>query len=147
MRSLALGTILLGLCSQSVPAQSTSSEGTSLIEFADRFDQAQLQKEGRLLEQMVADDLVFITGSGERKGKRDFIAGWTDPADSYNPITLSDRVVTPLGPDAGMVSAETVLRGTSGGKSFSSRFRFTDTFKRTNGEWRAVHIQVTRISK
>ena len=147
MRFLALGTILLGLCSQSVLAQSASPEGTSLIEFADRFDRAQLQKDRRRLEQMVADDLVFITGSGERKGKRDFIAGWTGPADRYNPITLSDRVVTPLGPDAGMVSAETVLSGTSGGKSFSSRFRFTDTFKRTNGEWRAVHIQVTRITK
>lgn len=147
MRFLALGLIVLGPCSQPVLAQSASLEGTSLIEFADQFDQAQLQKDGRLLEQMIADDLVFITGSGKRQGKRDFIAGWTDPADRYNPITLSDRVVTPLGLDAGMISAETVLSGTSRGKSFSTRFRFTDTFKRINGEWRAVHIQVTRISK
>ena len=116
-----------------------------LVEFADRFDQAQLQKNGPLLEQMVADELVFITGSGERKGKRDFIAGWTDPADSYSPITLTDRVVRQLGPDVGVVSAETTLSGTSGGKPFSSRIRFTDTFQRVNGRWRAVHIQVTRI--
>ena len=44
-----------------------------------------------------------------------------------------------------MVSAETVLSGTSDGIPFASRFRFTDTFSRVAGEWRAVHIQVTRI--
>jgi ketosteroid isomerase-like protein len=118
---------------------------TNLIEFADRFDQAQLTKDRRALEQMVADDLVFITSSGQRQGKKEFIAGWTDPGDKFDPITLVDRVVTPLGEDAGMVSAETVLSGTSGGKKFASRIRFTDTFQRIDGQWRAVHIQVTRI--
>jgi hypothetical protein len=76
---------------------------------------------------------VFIDGSGKRQGKKEFIAGWTGAGDTYNPITLVDRIVTPLGADAGMVSAETVLSGTSGGKTFSSRFRFTDTFRRVGG--------------
>ncbi len=118
---------------------------TNLIEFADLFDQAQLTKDRRALEQIVADDLVFITSSGQRQGKKEFIAGWTDPGDKFDPIALVDRVVTPLGEDAGMVSAETVLSGTSGGKKFASRIRFTDTFQRIDGQWRAVHIQVTRI--
>ncbi len=94
---------------------------------------------------MVADDLVFITGDGERQAKADFIDGWTAPGDKFDPITLVDRAVRPLGPDAGLVSAETTLSGTSGGQRFSSRFRFSDTFERTNGQWQAVHIQVTRI--
>jgi len=116
-----------------------------LVEFADRFDQAQLQKDGAALEQMIADDLVFITGDGKRLGKKEFIAGWTDPGDTYDPITLVDRVVHPLGTDAGIVSAETVLSGTSGGKKFSSHFRYSDTFRRVNGEWSATYIQVTRV--
>jgi hypothetical protein len=45
-----------------------------------------------------------------------------------------------------MVSAATTLSGTSGGKRFSSSFRFTDTFRRIAGEWRAIHIQVTRTT-
>lgn len=126
-------------------AAADAGTGESLIAFADRFDQAQLRKDGAALERMIADDLVFITGSGQRQGKREFIDGWTAPGDRFNPITLVDRVVTPLGGDAGMVSAETVLSGTSDGKSFVSRIRFTDTFRRVAGEWRAVHIQVTRI--
>ena len=68
-------------------------------------------------------------------------------ADSFDPITLVDRVVRPLGADGGVVSAETTLSGVSGGQRFSSKFRFSDTFERTGGEWRAVHIQVTRIAE
>jgi len=142
---------VLTLCLASCGASSISNdaempgEPSGLAEFADSFDRAQLEKDGAALERMVDDDLVFITSSGERQGKAEFIAGWTSPGDSFEPITLVDRVVVPLGRDAGVVSAETTLRGTSGGEPFASRFRFSDTFVREGGEWRAVHIQVSRI--
>jgi len=152
-RLAACAAVLLGLSSclpSSVSRPQTLSSidaslRLSLLDFADRFDRAQITKNGPELEQMVADDLIFITGSGQRQGKKEFIAGWTDPADRFDPITLVDRTVTPLSPVAGMVSAETVLSGTSNGSRFSSRIRYTDTFRRFGGEWRAVHIQVTRI--
>lgn len=146
MRVAALVAIALTLESN-VDAQSSAGSADGLVEFADRFDQAQLQKNGAALEEMIAEDLVFITGDGKRQGKKEFIAGWTDPADKYDPIALVDRLVIPLGMDAGIVSAETVLSGTSGGKKFASHFRYSDTFKRVGGEWRATHIQVTRIPK
>ncbi len=113
MRTLAVGNLILEVCGQPALASPLPC-GTSLIEFADRFDQSQLQKNGPLLEQMVAEDLVFITGSGERKGKREFIAGGTDPETTYNPIVLSDRVTIPLGPTAAVVSPQTTLSGTFG---------------------------------
>ena len=138
--------IALCLASCGAPAaEDANADTASLTEFADRFDRAQLAKDGAALERMVHDELVFITSSGERQGKDEFIAGWTAPGDTFEPITLVDRLVTPLGRDAGVVSAETTLRGTSGGQPFASKFRFSDTFVREGGEWRAVHIQVSRI--
>lgn len=116
-----------------------------MIRIADAFDQAQLTKDQKALETMVDDELIFIQGSGKRAGKVDFIAGWTGAGDRYDPIVLVDRTVTPLGPDSFVVSAETTLSGVSGGQSFRSRFRFSDTFRRSDGRWRAIHIQVTRI--
>ncbi|MCW4460733.1 nuclear transport factor 2 family protein [Sphingomonas sp. BT-65] len=117
-----------------------------LLAVADAFDRAQLTQDRAALERMVDDGLVFIQSSGKRAGKQVFIDGWTTPGDSYDPITLVDRVVIRLGPDAFLVSASTTLSGISGGKRFSSSFRFTDTFRRVGGEWRAVHIQVTRTA-
>ena len=139
--------LAISLASCGTPATEDAKADPSLAEFADSFDRAQLEKDGAALERMVADDLVFITGAGERQGKAEFIAGWTAPGDSFDPITLVDRVVRPLGADGGVVSAETTLSGVSGGQRFSSKFRFSDTFERTGGEWRAVHIQVTRIAE
>jgi len=123
----------------------TPASHSELLRIADAFDQAQLTKDRAALDRMVDDRLVFIEGSGKRSGKRGFIDGWTGPDDRFDPIVLIDRTVTPLGRDAFVVSAETTLSGTSAGKKFSSRFRFSDTFRRAGGQWRAVHIQVTRL--
>lgn len=124
----------------------TGPRNGDLIAVADAFDRAQLTGDRATLERMVDDGLVFIQSSGERAGKKAFIDGWTGPGDSYDPVKLTDRVVVRLGPDAFLVSAAATLSGTSGGKRFSSSFRFTDTFRRVAGEWRAIHIQVTRTA-
>lgn len=116
-----------------------------VLAFADAFDRAQLAKDVAALEEMVADTLVFIDSTGRRQDKKAFIAGWSTPGDRFDPVVLADRVVVPLGPDVAVVSAEATLSGTSGGKRFSSRFRFADTFVRSGGKWRATHIQVTPI--
>lgn len=117
----------------------------SLIAFADAFDRAQLAQDRAAMERMVADDLVFIDGSGKRQGKKEFILGWMTPGDRFDPLVLVDRVVVPLGPDAGVVNAETNLTGISGGRRFASRFRFADSFRRVGGKWQVAHIQVTRM--
>ena len=122
-----------------------AEDSAALVAFADSFDRAQLAKDGSALERMVADDLVFIDGSGKRQGKKEFIQGWTTPGDTFEPIVLHDRTVVMLGPDAGVVGAEATLRGVSGSAAFASHFRFSDTFRRSGGQWQAAYIQVTRM--
>ena len=155
LAGLSVLTVLTGMAvpvpradtvaSPTAPAVLAETEA-DLLAIADAFDRAQLTKDRAALERMVDDGLVFIDASGELAGKVAFINGWMSPGDSYDPVKLTDRVLVRLGPDAFMVSAATTLSGTSGGKRFSSSFRFTDTFRRVGGEWRAVHIQVTRTA-
>lgn len=140
MKALGLALLLAA-----APLSAEPADHDSILAVADAFDQAQLSKDGPMLEKMVHDDLIFIDGSGKRLGKKEFIAGWTAPGDSFDPITLIDRTVTLLGSDAAVVGAEVNFCGMSDGARFCSRFRFADTFVREAGEWRAAHIQVTRI--
>jgi len=121
------------------------ADPVSIIAAADAFDRAQLTKDSAAMDRMVLDDLILIDASGKRRGKKEFIAGWTGPGDKFDPITLIDRTVTPLGRDAAVVGAEVKLCGTSDGTRFCSRIRFADTFVRVGDEWRVAHIQVTRI--
>lgn len=114
--------------------------------FADAFDAAQIAQDRAALDRMVADDLVFIDASGKRYGKAFFIDGWTGADDDYDPVTLKDRVILPLGNGAGLASAEVVLSGRSAGKPFRVRIRFTDIFERHGDSWLATYIQVTRMA-
>ena len=128
-------------------AAAAPASHADLLRVADALDRAQLTQDRAAMERMIDDGLVFIEGSGKRSGKREFIDGWMGVDDRYDPIRLIDRTVTPLGRDAFVVSAEATLSGTSGGKPFASHFRFSDTFRRLDGRWRAVHIQVSRFKE
>lgn len=130
----------------SASAAPAPDDAAALAAFADAFDAAQIAKDGAALGRMVADDLVFIDGSGQRLGKAAFIAGWTGAGDSYDPVTLRDRIVMPLGPDAGLASAEAILSGRSAGQPFRVRIRFTDIFRRSGDTWQAAYIHVTRMA-
>ena len=141
---------LLAIAAATAPAVTAvhqpAEDIAALTAFADAFDAAQIAMDGAALDRMVADDLVFIDGSGQRLGKADFIAGWTGAGDSYDPVTLRDRIVLPLGTDAGLASAETILSGRSAGQPFRVRIRFTDIFRRTGDGWQATYIHVTRMA-
>lgn len=124
-------------------AQDVSVE--TLRELGDRFDRAQIEGDRAALDAMTADDVILVGANGRRQNKADFIAGWTDPNVRFQPITVTDRYFTPLGPDVGVVGGDVILQGTMSGRPFTTRLRFADTFRRIDGVWRAVHIQATRV--
>lgn len=146
MREMMATMLALGMAAPSVAADAPASGIAELRAFADAFDAAQIAQDRAALERMVADDLIFIDGSGKRYGKAFFIDGWTASGDDYDPVTLRDRVILPFGKDAGIASAETILSGRSAGKPFRVRIRFTDIFRRAGDTWQATYIHVTRMT-
>jgi ketosteroid isomerase-like protein len=146
------GAIMRKICATAIaamlilaPAEARDTV-TGLRTFADAFDAAQIAQDRAALDRMVADDLVFIDGSGKRYGKAFFIDGWMGADDDYDPVTLTDRVILPLGKDVGLASAETILSGRSAGTPFRVRIRFTDIFRRHGDSWQATYIHVTRMA-
>jgi hypothetical protein len=43
------------------------------------------------------------------------------------------------------VGGKTLMRGTRNGQAFAQHFFYSDTFLRTFGQWKVVHVQVTPI--
>lgn len=138
---MSFGAIAATLLAGAAPDVSVET----LRALADRFDRAQIEQDRTAMEAMTAPDLIFVGSNGVRQSRQEFIAGWMDPGTRYEPIIVTDRYILPLGPDAGVVGGDTVVRGTSGGQPFAVRIRFSDTFRRIGGAWRAVHIQATRV--
>lgn len=146
MRAMTAAILAFGMAPPAVATDAPATESADLRAFADAFDAAQIAQDRAALDRMVADDLVFIDGSGNRYGKAFFIEGWTGADDDYDPVTLRDRVIVPFGKDAGLASAEAVLSGRSAGKPFRVRIRFTDIFRRHGDSWQATYIHVTRMA-
>src|SRR3546814_7726693 len=132
MRGMTATLLVIGMMSPALAAEAPQSDIADLTAFADAFDAAQIAQDRAALDRMVADDLVFIDGSGKRYGKAFFIDGWTGPDDDYDPVTLTDRIVLPLGKDAGLASAETILSGRAAGKPLRVRIRFTTSEEHTS---------------
>ncbi len=145
MRGMTAMLLVIGMIPPAFAADAPQGDIADLTAFADAFDAAQIAQDRAALDRMVADDLIFIDGSGKRYGKTFFIDGWTGPDDDYDPVTLKDRVVLPLGKDAGLASAEAILSGRSAGRPFRVRIRFTDIFRRYGDSWQASYIHVTRM--
>lgn len=146
MREMIAAVLAFGVAAPAVSADAPASDIAALRAFADAFDAAQIAQDRAALDRMVADDLVFIDGSGKRYGKAFFIDGWTGADDDYDPVTLTDRVILPLGRDVGLASAEAILSGRSAGTPFRVRIRFTDIFRRHGNSWQATYIHVTRMA-
>ena len=94
---------------------------------------------------MLSDDLVFIVGTGRRRGKAEFVAAFTSPGFALDPFVVVDPVFVDLGADAAIIGGEVTLAGMEAGQPFSEHIRFADTFARRDGRWMVVHVQVTVI--
>ena len=127
-------------------AAATPTDTASVLAAADAFDRAQLTQDEEAMERMVLDDLIFITVAGKRVGKKELINGWMHPHDKHEPVTPTDRIVRPLGPDAAVVNAEAVICTTNDGDRSCARVRYADTFVRIAGQWRVAHIQVKPVA-
>jgi ketosteroid isomerase-like protein len=113
--------------------------------FADEFNQAQMACDLKRLDEMTADDLVYVTGAGALAGKAQFLAAYASPCLTLEPLVIATPTYRRLGDGAAIVGGEVVLQGTGESKSFHSHFRFADTFVWSEGRWQVVHIQVTKI--
>lgn len=142
--SALAAALALGACAQA-PRERPDVDRATLRTIADRFDRAQLTQDRAALERLVAEDMVLIGSDGTRQNKRQFIDGYFAPGLRFEMATPTDRYFIPLGPDAGIAGGEIVLRGSDASVPFTSRIRFSDTFRRVGGEWLAVHVEATRV--
>lgn len=138
-------SVLLAAAMPTVTLAASNSNEAEVRTVARAFDAAQLAKEGKALDRFLADDLVFVRGSGVLAGKKEFIAAFTAPGIHFDPITILKPTYVQLGPDAGIVGGETTLTGVEDGVPFSEHIRYANTFHRVGDTWKVVHVQVTMV--
>jgi len=141
---LAALAVCAALFAQNKPAPSGDEIQIRQLERA--WNEAEARHDPAAVTNIVADTLVYVDFDGSVMNKAEYIQDVTKT--SYQADHLYDEgfTVTVYG-GAAVVSGIYRETGTSKGKSYTHRVRFTDTWIRQNAVWRCVASQSTLIQK
>lgn len=108
---------------------------------AARF-QAQIEKNGVALQQLLADDLYYLHSNGLVEDKADFISSVTAGKIVYSSMNATEQRLRLFGKTAilyGLVLVEGLYKG----KSFSLGLHYTSVYRKKRGKWLLLNWQST----
>ena len=113
-----------------------------LAKAALAYDEAQLTKDGRALDRLLADDYSLVSRAGTVLDKAQFVTHSTDPDFKLLPFTIEKPLHTVWANGAvlgGKVNYRTVDHGREG----AQLLLFADIWAKRGGVWRVVYTQVS----
>jgi len=133
------------------PAAAQADDGAAatralLATQADRWDKAIIAKDRAAIEANMAEDFRNIDGNGTVADRQAFIRDLMDKDLQIDPYSVEDFDVRLYG-DTALLSGRTRMTGRYQGKSFTSHYRYIDTYVRRDGAWRVVSVQITKMAQ
>jgi hypothetical protein len=116
-----------------------------LAKAAIAFDRAQLKADGAVLRDLLADDYLLINSQDQRETKAQFIGDYTAAGFTMDPFAIDDQVIK-VWADGAILGGAVTATGTSDGKPYSIRLRFTDVWAKRDGKWRVIFTHANRIA-
>jgi ketosteroid isomerase-like protein len=122
--------------------EQVEAEAQRVLATEDEWIAAEIQRDEATLRRVIDDRFVFNANNGKLSDKATLIRnvlGW-----KMTGQTISERTVLVDG-DTAVIFGTTELRFASDGKEDSkSLLRYTATYVRREGRWRALALQMTR---
>ncbi len=107
--------------------------------------QAYPEKDTSVIARIAADDMIMISATGTRMGKKELIRNVAKPV---NPITSAtiDNVDIRVRGNIGIVTAEVEFTMMVNGKETIVKNNYMDVYEKRDGRWMAIAAHVTRLS-
>ncbi len=89
---------------------------------------------------------LLIRSDGSLMNRRDYMLEWSHGYDKDNmpEFAMLDPIIRVFG-DMAVIVAKTKFKYKKNGEWIIGESRYSDTYIRENGEWRCVHVQLTKI--
>jgi ketosteroid isomerase-like protein len=100
------------------------------------YGEADQNGDARLLDQVLADDYVFVSLDGHALNKSEAIARWTDRGRGAATFADTESHVRVYGDCAVVTGRQT--ESAAGGKPYTVAYRFTVVWARPKGRWQVV---------
>ena len=138
------------MAASSVAAEPTSSHTASppdarqqLLELEQEWTVAEEKRDGAVLRRILDDRFVATFGAAKTYDKEAFIklfAGDVDPTASHN-LTYEAVIIDE---DSAVLVGTDTARGTRDSKAYTAVYRYTATYIRRHGQWRALAEHIVR---
>jgi hypothetical protein len=122
------------------------SQETKLLVMEHLWNEAQVNRDSRVLDAMLGSEFVNTEYDGEVSDKAKFLADIKDPHFNLTSLTIQDLKVS-MYADSGVVVGTYRTKGTYLGKPYEHIGRFTDTWVFTEGRWQCVASHTSLLKK
>ena len=110
------------------------------------WNQAELKRDAKGLDQILADRFIYTDIDGSLERKPEFLESVRNPTDRITSIG-SESMSAEVYEDTVIVYGIYIEKGTSNGKTYLHRGRFTDTWIKQGPAWKCVASHVTLMQK
>ncbi len=110
-----------------------------------RFD-AQVSKNYAVLDQVLANDLIYTHSHGGTDTKQSYIQSIRDGKSTYDAIDVLEQKVRLYGNTA-VINGVCILKATNNGETINTRLRYTDVYIRTGKQWQLVTWQSLKLNQ
>lgn len=140
-------SILLTISLGGVLRAETAPEGAELTKLLHDFLAGATRNDPAIHERFWADDLIYTTSSGRRKGKADIMkeVRAEGPAKPGDPVFTADEIRIQQYGDTAIVAFRLVGTEDKDGKKTVNYYYNTGAFLKRSGQWQAVGWQATII--
>ena len=122
------------------------SQATKLVVLEHLWNEAQVNRDERALEGMIADSFVNTEWDGDISERGKFLADIKDPKFKPDLVTIQNLKVN-LYHNAGVVTGVYHTKGSYNGKPYDHLGRFTDTWIFQDGKWECVASHTSLVKK
>lgn len=146
MMRVGICGLLLTACALAQSAVDVSAQQTKLVVLERLWNDAQVHRDSRALEALIADRFVNTEYDGEVSDRDKFLADIKDP--EFKPAQLNIRdVKVNLFHETAIVTGIYQAKGTYNSRAYEHVGRFTDTWVYENGRWLCVASHTSLVRK
>lgn len=120
-------------------------ENTTIQTLEEKLQQAMLTSDVAVLDELIADDLVWTMHTGFIGNKQYDLEAHRSGVFRFTKVEISDRQIHPYTQDCIVVTLKAELAGILNGQEFSEPYRFTRVWLKRHNSWQIVAGHVSQI--
>jgi ketosteroid isomerase-like protein len=120
-------------------------ENTTIENLEEKLWDAMLTSDVAVLDEIIADDLVWTMHTGFVASKQDDLEAHRTGIFRFTTLEISDRQIHSYSDDCAVVTLKAAIAGILNGQEFSESYRFTRVWLQRQNCWQIIAGHVSQI--